>query len=77
MNNKKKFKNVRYYILLLDKLAWSRSIVKVIIPNQLCNEYKLGIAGLVNKGLNRCEFKVARPAINTYYTTKKNCMLVF
>jgi len=33
----------------------------VIIPNQLCRVYKLGIAGFVNNGLNRSESKVAMP----------------
>lgn len=33
----------------------------VEIPIQLCKVYKLGIAGLVNNGLNRYEFKVANP----------------
>lgn len=34
----------------------------MMIPNQLCRVYKLGIAGLVNNGLNRFEPKVAMPA---------------
>lgn len=44
--------------VLDDKLTWNENIVIVTTPNQLCNEYKLGIGGVAYW----CETKAANTA---------------